>query len=350
MKTKHGASRRGVTKKYVAVAWIILLEVILALYLYSNPVGGASQNPFIGTTSTTTTTTKPTVTTTKTTAPPKKVDKIEVESALIVNDTLMMKVHNLGPSATHILAVASVCTPGFQTCYNYKSVAGAYRQETFVLPAGRTFAANLSKVCIIAIPNCRTFLPVANATYYVQIKFTFADGQTVLVPVSAMANDTWSPYYTAIMGVTSASVVTNPLNLTGLLNVTVTLNDSLPYASWTTLLQGQPQSSSAFSKVLLTNKTGCAGSASGNFTEGGKPINVTFTADCSQPLPVNIEFSTVLIGIGPGPYYVLVVRDTTDIDTPAGYPNYDAPNHTFAYESNFAIWIQAHNNSTILIP
>lgn len=351
MKTKIRASRgvdewrgpggagEGVTTKHVVVALIILLEIIAAIYIYSHPVGGQSQTSFVFPTSSTTTSSTSS-TTTKTTTPPPA-DHIKVESAAIVNGTLTMEVHNLGPSATNLLTVTGVCSPGFQTCYNYKSLAGANYQETFVLPAERTFVANLSGVCTIPISGCKSYLPVANMSYYLQVKFGFADGTSVLVSFSAAANDTWSPRRTAILSIASPSLVVAPANLTGLLNVTLTLNDSLPYASWTTLLDGYLKPSSAFSGTILTNATGCMGSGTGNFTSDGHRLAANFTGDCSQPQQVAVGFDTVLTGIAPGPYYALVVRDTTDIDKPAGYPDNDPGNYT-----QFALWVQCNTNST----
>jgi len=318
----------------------VLLELIAAVYLYSNPVSGASQNPFIVQTPTTTTST----TSTSKTTTHHIADQIAVESAIIVNDTLMMKVHNLGPSTTNLLTVTGVCTPGFQTCYDYKRLAGAYYKTTFVLPAARTFNANLSGVCTIAIPNCRIYLPVANVTYYLQVKFSFADGTSVPKSVSAMANNTWSGYPTAIIGVTSPSLEIVPKNLTGLLNVTLAVNDSLPYASWTTLLDGYNKPSNAFSGTILSNETGCTSSSAAP-GQGYRipPSGYNYTTDCSQgTFTVLTGFSTVLTGITSTPYYSLVIRDTTDIDNATGLPDCDAS----ARCSSFALWLQGYTNST----
>ncbi len=344
---KYGASRRGVTAKYVAVAWIVFLEVIVALYLYSNPVGGESQNPFVPSTSAAITTSKTTKTTTTTTSS-KPSDKIEVESALIVNSTLTMKVHNLGPSATNLLAVTNVCSPGFQTCSTYKSLTGAKYQRPFNLPAGRTFNENLTGVCTVPISGCKNYFPVANATYYLKITFSFTDGNAALVPISVMANNTYPPFphETAILNITSPSLVVTPANLTGLLNVTLGLNSSQPYAQWTTLLNGYSSTSKSFSQNLLINKTGgCVGTEVDNATDDGVPLDQVisargYTADCSQPLAAAQSFSTVFVNIVPGSYYLLAIRDLTDVDQPSGYVNYDGPNHTFGWESFFALWIK----------
>ncbi len=325
---------------YVVVALVVTLELIAVLYLYAFPSGGATGQVTFPTSASTgatatgsagTASTSKATTTTTTHPPP---DVIKVPSASISNDSLYMAVHNLGPNATTLLSVTGVCTPKFQACYDYKALAGSYLHETFVLPAGQTFNASLSRVCTIAISSCKSYLPVANATYYLQVTFTFSDGSTVLVHVSATANNTWSPYPTAILGITSPSLTVAPANLTGLFNVTVDLNDSLPYASLATKLDGYLKPSNAFSGTILTNSTGCLGSGTGNFTVDGRPLNVSFTADCSQPLTVAVSFSTVLTGITPGPYYSVAIRDTTDIDKPAGNPDYDA--HSAFY---FAVWV-----------
>jgi len=126
-----------------------------------------------------------------------------------------------------------------------------------------------------------------------------------------------------------------PANLTGLLNATVGINGSLPYASWTTKLDGYLNPGSAFSGTILTNETGCMGSASGNFTSDGRPLNVSFTATCSPTSTVVVSFSTVLTGVSSGPYYAVTVRDTTDLDKPAGYPNSDLYSAFY-----FAVWVK----------
>ncbi|MGD0476598.1 MAG: hypothetical protein ABSB29_00335 [Nitrososphaerales archaeon] len=320
MRTKLGASRRGVTVKVAAVVLIVLLEVTAVLYLYMNPVQGESQNPFVIPTSTTTKSTTTSSTTTKVTTHPPA-DRVAVESALISNDTLTMEVRNLGPSTTQLISVRAVCSPGFQTCYDYRRLAGGYYQTRFVLPAGNTFKENMSRICVIAIINCKNYLPVANNTYYFQIRFKFADGASATVPVSAMANNTWSRYPTAIMSIPLSSLRIVPRNLTGMLNVTLTINDSLPAAAtFTTLLYGYLKPSNAISGRILNNDTGCGSG---------------FAADCSQNVSVIVNFYTVLTGIAPNHYFSLVVRDTTDIDNATGAPNNDIGHHT----TWFALWL-----------
>lgn len=309
MKKIFGASRRGIALKYVVVAWIILLEIFAAVYLYANPVSGASQNPFFIATSTSTTTT------TKTTTTHQKPDQIKVESALIVNDTLMMKVDNEGPSSTTELRFMDLCTPGFGQCYDYKKMAGGYYSHTFVLPAGNTFILSMPGVCVIAIPGCKTYLPVANATYALEVNFQFADGQSVLVPVTAKASNTWSSRLTSIMGATPLLTV-YPKTLTGILNVTVDVNSTVPRASWETLLDGYMKPNSAFSGTIISNKTGCSA--------------------CST-LRVIMNFTTVLTGITSGTYYSVVIRDTTDL--PNNSTEHGFPDNTI-HPSSFALWVE----------
>jgi len=334
--------RKGGNAIYVVVALVVLIELIAVIYLYAYPAGGASgQVTFPPLTSSTTTGTGPskstvtTSTTKESTTHPAGGDAVKISSASISDDSLLMVVHNLGPSDTTLLTVTDVCAPKFQVCYDYKALAGSYLHETFALPAGKTFDASLSRVCTIAISGCKSYLPVANATYYLRVNFTFADRSVISVPVTAMANNTWSPHPTAILGITSPSLTATPANLTGLLNVTVGINGSLPYASWTTKLDGYLNPSSAFSGTILINETGCMGSASGNFTSDGRPLNVTFTAACSQTSTVEASFSTVLTGITSGPYYAVTIRDTTDLDKPASYPNGDL--YPAFY---FALWVK----------
>jgi hypothetical protein len=212
---------------------------------------------------------------------------------------------------------------------------------TFDLPTGKMFVANLTGICTMAVPSCRSYLPVANATYYFQITVGFTDGSKVTVPVSAIATNTWSPYPNAVLGIAPPSLEVNQASLTGQLNVTVTVNGSLPYASWTTKLYGYLKPLDAFSGTLLTNSTGCMGSTpETGFKSSGKPLNVTFTGDCTQPVTVTTDFYTVLTGITAGTakapvYYSVAICDTTAISSPKGYPDHGA--YATYY---FALWVK----------
>lgn len=316
---------------------VALLEFSAVFYVYQMP--RPSQTPAIFP-STTSTTSKSSSATTST--KPKAVDHILVESAVISNGTLMMKVDNLGPSETNLLNFTGICTPGFQTCYNYKKLAGAFYVTTFILPVGRTFMANLTGVCTVPVAKCKGYFPIENTTYYLQAKFTFYDGQTVLVPVSAMDNNTWTSYTTSVTDVWPSMTVV-PVNLTGMLNVTIGVNQSTPYASFTTSLDGFVKPTNPFSGVILSNETGCTNSGldlPDNFSAPSGSFN--YTTDCSDgTMPILVNFATVTTGIAPGSYYLLVVKDTTDVDRPAGYPNTDQFGPV-----NFACWITGVVNDT----
>ena len=324
--------RSGV--KYLVVGLVLALEIFAALYLYTNP-GAASQVPFLGPVPTSSTTASTTSTTTRTVIP----DKIQVKSAVFENDTLMMDVHNVGPNGTSSLTISSVCTPGFRSCFSYKSLSGSAYQATFVLPAGKSFPENLTGVCAVAIANCGKYLPVANGTYYLQLNFTFTDRSVVSVPVTVMGNSTWSERPTGVIGVGLPSLTVNGSDFFGQLNVTVTANDSLPYASWDTKLDLYSAATDSFSDGVLTNSTGCAGSPpSGvNFKSNGKLLNVTYIADCSQPVFVIVPYTTVQTGVSVGSYYLVSVCDTTQISYPSGYPD-NGGSHGLAC---FAVWAEA---------
>ena len=305
----------------MAVAALVLILVIASVYLYYNPSGRGGQNTFSFPTSSTTT--KSTSTTSSTSHPPP--DQATVDSAVINNGTLSMHVLNKGPGTTSSLTVMSLCTPAFRTCYDYKGMAGAYTRIVFVLPPKRSFVANMTGVCTMPIPSCHAYYPVAGSNYYLQVKFSYADGQSVLVPIIAMANSTWSRYPTAILNVSDPSLMTFSENLSGIMSVSVTVNSSLTdfcfrdCVGFTAQLDGYLKPSNGFSGILLTNKTiRCGG-------------NSTF--DCTVPLTATLRFYTVLTGIIPGPYYAIIVRDTTDIATPPHLPNYHR------HPSAFALWV-----------
>ncbi len=323
--------KRRVSAKLIAVAWILFLELLVATYVYTSASGGPS-TPLTFSTSTTTTTATATASSTTTAAKPT--DKISVKSAVINNDTLTLDVRNSGPNATELLTITSICTPKFAICYAYSSVGGSDYKTTFVLPAKKAFLANLTGICFMPIPSCKRYIPIANATYYYQIAFKFSDNSTVTVPVSAKDNTTWAPYPTAILGINQTSLSIVPVNLTGVLNVTVGLNDSLPYSSWETILEGYMKPGDKFSGAVLTNDTGCEGSATGNFTVPNGAYN--YTAMCAAPVQVSENFTTVLTGVNVGTYYAVVVRDTTAISSPAGLP--DASRYPYFA---FAEWVES---------
>lgn len=319
--------------RVLIILLVLVLEIFAALYIYSTTSGGA-QGPVIFPSMTTSSGGTTTTATTRTVVP----DKISVKSATIENDTLMLEVHNSGPNETTLLTISSICTPGFKSCYSYQALSGSLYQSTFVLPAGKTFPENLTKVCTAAIAKCGNYLPSANSTYYMQINFTFADHSVVTVPVSAFANDTWSSRLTGVTGAGSQTLGINESNLFGELNVTVLANDSLPYASWETRLNLFSSPTTGFAQTVATNSTGCAGSPPSGviFKSGGKLLNVTYTADCSQPLVVEVPLTSVQTGITVGSYYLVAVCDTTHISSPKGYPD-NSPSSNDC----FALWVQA---------
>ena len=320
--------------KYLAVVLVLMLEVFAALFLYSTPAASSAVTFVIPTTAQSSSSTAQTTTTT---APVP--DKVSVKSpAIIVNDTVEMEVHNLGPSETNLLTVWSVCTPSFKSCYSYKALSGSTYQSTFDLPAGKTFLESLKGVCTVAIKGCADYLPVVNATYYLELNFTFADHSVVTVPVTAVSNDTYSRRLNAITQLGLPSMGLNTTSFGGTMNVTVSANDSLPYASWDTKVNFFSSTTDSYSDSILTNSTGCAGSPlSGvKFYSGGKRIvNVTYSASCSSPLTVTIPFTSVQTGITVGSYALVAVCDTTQISSPKGYPN-NAPKA----DACFAAWVK----------
>ena len=306
----------------VAVAALVLILAIVALYLFYNPNSGNQGS--ITFPSLSSSTTRSSSSSSTTTPPPP--DVISVDSAVMANGTLALHITNKGPSSTSTLTITDICTPKFKVCYDYKGMAGAYFHTTFILPAKKAFLANLTGVCTMPIPSCRSYLPVADFDYYLQVQFAFQDGQNVVVPVTVKANSTWSKNPTAITNITAPTLVTFSKNLSGAFGVTVILNDSLvdycvnECVGFNAQLDGYLKPSNGFSGVLLTNSTvRCGGNA---------------TFDCSSPLTATVIFSTVLSPIISGPYYAVIIRDVTLIPKPAGLPDY------VRGASTFAVWVQ----------
>jgi len=313
--------RGGTT--WLAIAAVVLIALLVGAYFYYSTNSGTGPNTFDFPASFSTSRLASTVSTTATA--PAVPDQVVVQSAVVSNGTLALQVQNKGPSATSALTITSLCTPGFLTCYDYKGMEGAYYRIVFDLPAKRTFLANLTGVCMMPIPSCRGYYPVFGSSYYLQVRFSFADGQSATVPVAVRCNSTWSRYPTAISNVSLPVLTTFPKNLSGLFSVTVTVNSSLTdlctkdCVGFTTILDGYLKPGNGFSGTILTNNT---------ITCGG---NSTF--DCTVPLTANVRFSTVLYGVSSGPYYAIIVRDTTNIVKPPGLP-------TRAHAASFALWVQ----------
>jgi len=312
--------RAGTT--WLAIAAVGLVVVAVGAYYYLNTTGTGNEDTFNFPASFSTSKLVPTTTVTTSSVP---TDTVLVQSAVISNGTLALKVQNKGPSATNSLTVVGLCTPGFLICYDYKGMAGSYYHIVFVLPAKRTFVANLTGVCTMPIPSCRSYNPIFGTSYYLQVKFGFADGGSSTLPVSVKSNSTWARFPTAITNVTLPELNTFSGNLSGQFSVTVTVNDSLTglctkaCVGFNTYLDGYLKPSNGFSGILLTNNT---------ITCGGNS-----TIDCTVPLTATVKFSTVLTGISSGPYYAVIVRDTTNIVKPAGQP-------TRSHPASFAMWVQ----------
>ena len=313
--------RGGTT--WLAILAVVLIALMVGAYFYYSTEGSGGPGTFDFPASFSTSRVVSTApTTTTNTLPP---DQVAVESAVIRNGTLALKVMNKGPSSTSSLTLTGLCTPGFLTCYDYRGMAGAYRRIVFVLPAKKTFMENLTGVCTMPIPGCLSYNPVSGTSYYLQVQFGFVDGQYVTVPVAVKCNSTWARYPTAITNVTLPVLSTFSNNLTGVFSVTVTVNSSLTSlcktacVGFSTVLDGYLKPSNGFSGALLTNSSiACGGNSS---------------FDCSMPLTATVKFSTVLTGIDSGPFYAVVVHDTTNIVKPLGLPNRSRP-------VSFALWVQ----------
>jgi hypothetical protein len=93
---------------------------------------------------------------------------------------------------------------------------------------------------------------------------------------------------------------------------------------------------SVFSGPVLTNSTGCEGSAAGNFTLPKGALN--YTGQCSGPVSVIVPFFTVTTGISAKAYFALVIKDTTSIKAKGQdyWPNVNS--HAAFY---FVTWVQS---------
>lgn len=281
----------GNLTKLAAVAFVLILMAAAILYFYPS-LTAASSGPGITFTFPPTTTKSTTKTTGSTSS---NQHTIQLQSALIFNDTLSMRIKNTGTDWTQSLTVAGICLPGFKGCYSYAS-GKAITKAFFLAPQG-SYVENITGVCVVPVTNCNYYYPVVNFTYYFQVNFKFESGATTSLAVIAMANNTY-PYYSAVSDL-QYQLTTFPKNGSGALNVNIIMNSSLDHATFIGTLFTRA-TTGALTVQLLSNKTACGS---------------TLAIDCSSGnLTLTDRFSSVTTGIGT-PYsplpYLLVVRDLT---------------------------------------
>ena len=292
----------GHVVRIAALCLVALLEVALVVYIVSYPptfTGPVYVSP------TTTTTTKITTTSSKVSTTIVPQNSIVVKAAFVYNGTLTLDVKNTGSVATADLVVMSICSPGFVNCVKYSSAAGRSYTAIFVLPAGREFAANFAGVCVFPIAACSRYHPVYPYSYYLTVRFDFASGSPVTVPVTVAAHSTWAQK-TSIANITSSLLVFTK-NLTGWVNATITTVSTATADNYTVMVKGWKSPASGLSITLVSNKTGCGG---------------RLTDPCSSPFTGLTHFNAVQTGIYPGEYYGVVIHDL---------------NYTSTY---FALWVE----------
>ncbi|QQG49494.1 MAG: hypothetical protein HY247_04130 [archaeon] len=279
--------------KIAAIGLIAVIEIGAALYFFG------LQTPKVVFVPPTETTTKSTATTSTTVAPPP----IAIRTAGIYNDSLRLTVKNNGPLPTQNLSVTKICTPGFQTCYDYGKFAGKPYSKIFVLPSGKEYVDNLTRICVMPIIHCSRYFPVVNATYYFNVKFSFDGGSSVTLPVTAKTNNTYAPR-TSVFEITP-QLTSFSGNLSGRMMVTITVNDTLDGANYTASLDVYA-AKTGYTMSVLSNRTGCG---------------LAWGTDCADGVTIVSSFSTVDTGIGTGGnFYALVIND-----------------ESYRY-TNFAIW------------
>ncbi len=279
----------GRKTKLAALVIVLAIEITAVYYdVYASP------NTYTGPTYVIpTSTTHSVTTTTSATVRPPPPNVLVLKSALINNGTLILDMQNKGPSETTDMVVTNICSPGFVNCMTYGRAAGRSYQSIYVLPVGREFKANFTGICFFPIVGCSHYFPVATSSYYIDVRFDFVKGNPVYMPIVALANNTWARR-TSVTNITS-SITGYVGNLTGRLNVTVTVDNNIYFAvNYTTSINTWRSSSSGYNWAIVSNKTGCGGSLAN---------------DCSTPIPGVTTFNLVQTGVYPGAYYAVVVRD-----------------------------------------
>jgi hypothetical protein len=216
-------------------------------------------------------------------------------STLIFNDTLSLKVKNVGYHWTKSLAITGICTPDLATCASYRAMSGHALSKVFALAPKAEYVVNITGVCVVPRAQCGHYMPLANFSYYYAVTFNFESGKPVTLPVIAMANNTY-PSRATVQGLGYKLGVTLKSS-SGELALRLLINNTISAENFTATLFTRANVKRPFTLKLLSNKTGCGGSLALDCSEGR--VNMT------------TGFSTVSTGIGTPfypPPYLLTVR------------------------------------------
>lgn len=280
----------GKGANWIAILLIALLLFAAFAYFFAVPRGQDITFSFPTSTATT-----------KKTAPAAPLNSAAVKSATFYNDMLAIDIKNTGPEWTKSLTIADICTPGFTSCYGYKSLSGHSVTQTFILAPKAEFTDGLVALCVVPVTGCTYYHPVADFTYYYEVSLAFSTGAPVLLKVAASVLTT-APFqgqYVSLEGLTY-QLSTFVKNGSGRLTVNILVNpDALAAENRSAQFIASIYDrvgAGKFTQRLLSKEAGCAdGCPAGNMT-------------------IVDTFSTVRTGIGtpafPRPY-LLVVRDLT---------------------------------------
>jgi hypothetical protein len=273
---------------WAAILLVILLVAAAFVYFFAVPQSQEITFNF------------PTITsTTKTSA--STYNSAVIKSANTYKDALRIDIKNTGTAWMKSLTVADICTPGFTTCYSYKTLSGDSLTQTFILAPKAEFVDTILAACVVPVPSCTYYHPVAHFSYYYKITFNYQSGASVTLPVTMTAINT-APFqgaYVALQSLTY-SLDTFSKNSSGRLAVDIfvrsdVLSVSNSSAQFIASLNTRVGTNS-FNHVLLSKEAGCAdGCPAGNMT-------------------IVKSFSTVHTGLGTPVYpmpYLLLVRDLT---------------------------------------
>jgi hypothetical protein len=281
--------RRGRLVKFAALGLVVAMEIGAFVFMY--PMIAGPQGPGI---TFTFPTTHPKTSTTKTTSLTNQgANKVVVKSATISDGSLKLDIKNTGTVWTQNLTVSVICSSDLLDCYSYKALAGHALTRTFALAPKSEYVYVIAGVCVVPLPSCALYHPVANFSYYYAITVGFETGPPMILPVTATATNT-SPHSLSFQGLTY-TLQASPKAGKGELNLDILLNPAVHVASFVVSMNAH-LGNGAFTWRLLTLKTGCGGKGQVACSAGN--------------LILDRPFSTVATGIGtpihPPPYLLLV--------------------------------------------
>ncbi len=234
---------------------------------------------------------------------------------------LVADIANNGKTSTQSILPLEECAPDYTDCASL----GA-ESSTFVLPAGSAYEVNLTLPQAGFSPNFVPGwgLPITGQTYYFEVQITLPAGNSINVPVAAVASGRFShteQFYTstvppmiALTAVTSSSLTISG-NLSATMIISVSSDNYPTYGVTANLNNLTNQYGIEEPKSLASATWGCTSTSCPNVIASGPTTTITLATN----------LSTVTTGVSAGTYYLVTIN--------------------INQYGTFFFWVQAQNSS-----